>query len=62
MLRIKKMSLCLIVEAFLQSLTTEDDTSEFEISPFVKSIAAGTEITTDLDYKNEYSDFFNGEI
>lgn len=53
----KKMSLSRIVEAYLQSLTTDNDTSEFEISPFVKSIATGTEIPTDLDYKKEYSDF-----
>ncbi|WP_111309853.1 DUF6364 family protein [Confluentibacter sediminis] len=53
----KKMSLSRIVEAYLQSLTTDNDTSDFEISPFVKSIATGTEIPTDLDYKKEYSDF-----
>ena len=53
----KKMSLSHIVEAYLQSLTSENDTSEFEISPFVKSISTGTEIPADLDYKKEYSDF-----
>lgn len=53
----KKMSLSRIVEAYLQSLTTENDSSEFEISPFVKSIATGTEMPADLDYKNEYSDY-----
>ncbi len=53
----KKMSLSRIVEAYLQSLTTENDTSKFEISPFVKSIATGTEIPTDLNYKKEYSDY-----
>jgi hypothetical protein len=52
----KKMSLSRIVEAYLQSLTTEDDSAEFEISPFVKSIATGTEIPADLNYKTEYSD------
>ncbi|GAL68258.1 DUF6364 family protein [Jejuia pallidilutea] len=53
----KKMSLSRIVEAYLQSLTSENDTSEFEISPFVKSIATGTEIPSDIDYKKEYSDY-----
>ena len=53
----KKMSLSRIVEAYLQSLASENDTSAFEISPFVKSIATGTEIPTDLDYKKEYSDY-----
>jgi len=52
----KKMSLSRIVEAYLQSLTTEKSTSDFEISPFVKSIATGTRIPSDLDYKKEYSD------
>ncbi|WP_194775384.1 DUF6364 family protein [Pararhodonellum marinum] len=53
----KKISLSRLIEAYLQSLTTENDTSEFEISPFVKSIATGTEIPTDLDYKKEYADY-----
>ncbi|MBU2952166.1 hypothetical protein KO493_15805 [Tamlana agarivorans] len=52
----KKMSLSRIVEAYLQSLTSTSDNPEFEISPFVKSIATGTEIPTDLDYKKEYTD------
>ncbi|WP_236974169.1 DUF6364 family protein [Membranihabitans maritimus] len=53
----KKMSLSRIVEAYLQSLVSEKDTSDFEISPFVKSISTGTKIPTDLDYKGEYSDY-----
>lgn len=53
----KKMSLSRIVEAYLQSLTSEIDKSEFEISPFVKSISTGTEIPVDLNYKKEYSDY-----
>jgi hypothetical protein len=52
----KKMSLSRIVEAYLQALTTDTDTSEYEISPFVKSIATGTELPADLDYKKDYSD------
>ncbi|RCS27253.1 hypothetical protein DUT90_09135 [Polaribacter sp. WD7] len=55
----KKMSLSRIVEAYLQSLTSNDDTAEFEISPFVKSISTGTEIPANLDYKKEYSDYLN---
>jgi len=53
----KKMSLSRIIEAYLQSLTSENENSEFEISPFVQSIATGVEIPADLDYKQEYSDF-----
>ncbi|MGB0186817.1 MAG: DUF6364 family protein [Flavobacteriaceae bacterium] len=53
----KKMSLSRIVEAYLQSITSEKDISKFEISPFVKSISTGTEIPNNLDYKKEYSDY-----
>lgn len=53
----QKMSLSRIVEAYLQSLTSENESSEFEISPFVKSISTGSEIPADLDYKKEYSDY-----
>ena len=55
----KKMSLSRIVEAYLQSLTSNDDTAEFEISPFVKSISTGTEIPANLDYKKEHTDYLN---
>jgi len=53
----KKMSLSRIVEAYFQSLTSEQNKTDFEISPFVKSIATGNSIPTDLDYKAEYSDY-----
>ena len=52
----KKISLSRIIESYLQSLTSENENSEFEISPFVKSIATGVEIPTDLVYKKEYAD------
>lgn len=51
----KKMSLSRIVEFYLQSLTSKNEKDEFEISPFVKSIATGKTIPVDLDYKEEYS-------
>ncbi len=53
----KKMSLSRIIESYLQSLTSENEDPEFEISPFVKSIATGVEIPDDLDYKKEYADY-----
>jgi hypothetical protein len=53
----KKLSLSRIVEAYLQSLTSEKNEADFEISPFVKSIATGISIPTDLDYKEGYSDY-----
>lgn len=51
----KKMSLSRIVEAYLQHLTSEKENPDFEISPFVKSIATGTQIPSDLDYKKDYA-------
>lgn len=53
----KNQSLSRIIEAYLQSLTSESEKDEFEISPFVKSISTGVEIPSDLDLKKEYSDF-----
>ncbi|MFT4522863.1 MAG: hypothetical protein ACI8ZN_001815 [Bacteroidia bacterium] len=53
----KKLSLSRIVEAYLNSLTSEKIETDFEISPFVKSIATGINIPADLNYKEEYSDF-----
>src|SRR5680860_498614 len=49
----QQMSLSRIVEAYLQTLVSENNTDEFEISPFVKSIATGTKIPAELDYKKE---------
>lgn len=51
-----KTSLSRIIEAYLQALTTENEQPEFEISPFVKSMATGLEIPSDLDDKKEYSE------
>lgn len=53
----KKTSLSRLVEYYLQSLTNESKSDEFEISPFVKSIATGKSIPVNLDYKKGYSDF-----
>lgn len=51
----RKMSLSRIIESYLQSLTSEKSTNDFEISPFVKSIATGVKIPNDLDIKEAYS-------
>lgn len=52
----KKISLSRLIESYLQSLTSDTETNEIEISPFVKSISTGVSIPNDLDYKKEYSD------
>ncbi|MEX0996113.1 MAG: DUF6364 family protein [Flavobacteriaceae bacterium] len=53
----KKMSLSRLVEAYLNSLTSNKESNGFEISSFVKSIATGSSIPLDLDYKEEYGDY-----
>lgn len=53
----QKTSLSRLVESYLKALTVNESKSEFEISPFVKSISTGKSLPNDLDYKNEYSDF-----
>ncbi|PID95032.1 MAG: hypothetical protein CSA95_01455 [Bacteroidetes bacterium] len=55
--RNKKVSLSRLIESYLQALTINESKSEFEISPFVKSISTGKSLPNNLDYKNEYSDF-----
>lgn len=55
----KKLSLSRIVESYLQSLVSDKNTDDFEISPFVKSISTGNKIPTDLDYKKEYSEYLS---
>lgn len=52
----QNLSLSRIVENYLQTLTSDIKNRDFEISPFVKSLATGTKIPADLDYKKEYSD------
>ena len=51
-----KKSLSRIVESYLKSLINQnknEEESDFEISPFVKSMATGVTIPADIDYKSE---------
>ncbi len=51
-----KRSLSKIIESYLKSLINRnknDDKSDFEISPFVKSISTGVNIPADFEYKSE---------
>jgi len=51
-----KRSLSRIIESYLKSLVMQDDLNDkFEISPFVKNLATGVNMPTDLDYKKEYA-------
>lgn len=52
-----KRSLSRIIEAYLKTLVNQDKSekqSQFEISPFVKSMSTGVNIPSDLEYKSEY--------
>ncbi|MBL0117888.1 MAG: hypothetical protein IPP89_02635 [Saprospiraceae bacterium] len=52
----RKLSLSRLIENYLGSLTSDqkNDDDEIEISPFIKSLQTGVNITADLDYKKEY--------
>jgi len=49
-------SLSRIIESYLKTLVNREkneDKSDIEISPFVRSMTTGIKIPTDLDYKSE---------
>ena len=51
-----KRSLSRIIESYLRSLISrekDDNKSDLEISPFVKSMSTGVNIPSDFDYKSE---------
>ena len=54
-------SLSRIIESYLQSLTIQADSKnnseDFQISPFVKSMSSGVHIPADLDFKADYSNY-----
>ena len=55
----QKSSLSRIIESYLKSLINREDDnneSDIEISPFVKSMSTGVNIPLDLDYKSERLD------
>ena len=59
-----KRSLSRLIEAYLKSLTKDNpennlNNEDFEISPFVKSLATGSQIPLDIDIKSDYNDFLN---
>lgn len=52
----QKRSLSRIIEAYLKSLSIEEEASEevIQITPFVKSMSSGVSIPNNLDYKADY--------
>ncbi len=54
----RKLSLSKLIENYLNALTSDKtNRSDVDISPFVKSMATGQKIPTDVDYKKDYSDY-----
>jgi hypothetical protein len=56
----QERSLSNLVESYLKSLvSTEepDPLEEFPITPFVRSMAKGTLLSAELDYKKEYQEY-----
>ncbi|WP_240337943.1 hypothetical protein [Gelidibacter japonicus] len=45
------------MESYLQSLTSESPKDNFDISPFVKSMATGKDVPTELNYKKEFLEY-----
>lgn len=52
-----KISLSKMIEAYLQSITTQNKNEKLEITPFVKSLSGVISLPANFDYKKEYSDF-----
>ncbi|MEJ8598252.1 hypothetical protein JSO62_06055 [Riemerella anatipestifer] len=54
----KKISLSRLIENYLDSIT-RNQSEDFEISPFVKSISTGKSIPLDIESKNIDSEYFD---
>ena len=55
----QERSLSNLIESYLKSLVNKeksDKIEEIEITPFVRSMAKGTLLPNDLDYKKEYQE------
>jgi len=53
-----KISLSKMIESYLDSLTREkDDEDKNSITPLVKSISGVINLSSDFDYKKEYTDY-----
>lgn len=53
----KKLSLSRLIENYLNSLTSDKENNDIQISPFVKSLSSGIKIPADYDYKKERADY-----
>ncbi|GAB1454353.1 DUF6364 family protein [Draconibacterium sp.] len=59
---INERSLSRLIESYLKSLIEKEvgqSDSDFEISPFVKSMKTGIKLPVDYDYKKAYGDYLS---
>ncbi len=50
-----KISLSKLIESYLSSLVSNRKTTDFEITPLVKSLSGVIKMEEDFNYKEEYS-------
>ncbi len=56
----KQVSLSKLIENYLNAVTTNADNRVSEpISPYVKSISSGKSVSSDIDYKDIYTDYIS---
>jgi len=53
-----KISLSKLIENYLK-FVSEKSTKELEITPLVKSLSGVIELSTDLDVREQYTDYLN---
>lgn len=53
----KKLSLSKLIENYLNSLTSEKNNDDIQISDFVKSMSSGINLPADFDYKKERANY-----
>lgn len=53
----KKLSLSRLIENYLNSLTSEKNNDEIQISDFVKSMSSEIKLPADFDYKKERANY-----
>ena len=57
----KKISLSRIVENYLNSLTSDKENNDIQISPFVKSLSSKVNIAGDYDYKKDRAEYLENK-
>ncbi len=55
--RKQRTSLSKMIESYLDSLTSEKNEEEAEITPLIESLSGVIDLPEDFDYKKEYRDY-----